>query len=312
MFFVALRRFFIARKAGGKAMTIFTGSGVAIVTPFYANGSVNFDALAALIEFQLANGTDAIVVCGTTGEASTLTDEEQIETIRFTVDAVHKRVPVIAGAGSNHTDHGVALCKGAKQAGADACLVVTPYYNKTTPKGLLEHFRRYAAVDIPIIIYNIPGRTGLNIAPKTAFALSKIDTVVGMKEASGNIVQIAEMAELCGDNLDLYAGNDDYVLPLLALGGKGVISTVANIIPRQMHELCADFFAGDLIASRKRQLDMLHLVRAVFCEVNPIPIKAALNMMGYPAGGYRAPLTEMEAEHKAQLQEAMQAYGLVD
>ncbi|MDR3238502.1 MAG: 4-hydroxy-tetrahydrodipicolinate synthase [Clostridiales bacterium] len=294
-------------------MEIFKGSGVAIVTPFHPNGAVHYDSLSKLIEFQLTNGTDAIIICGTTGEASTLTDDEQIEVIRFTVDAVRKRAPVIAGAGSNYTEHGIALCKRSQAAGADACMLVTPYYNKTTPKGLVEHYQKHAAaVDIPIIIYNVPSRTGLNITPKTAQSLSRIDTIAGIKEASGSIVQVAEIAELCGDRLALYAGNDDYILPVLSLGGKGVISVAANVIPRQVHDLCARFFANDLPGALHLQLGMLELVRGLFCEVNPIPVKAALNMMGYDAGGYRAPLTAMEPENEAKLRQAMCAYGLLN
>ncbi|MDR1540272.1 MAG: 4-hydroxy-tetrahydrodipicolinate synthase [Clostridiales bacterium] len=293
-------------------MEVFKGSGTATVTPFNGDGSVNFSALGKLIDFQIQNKTDAIIVCGTTGEASTLTDDEQIETIRFAVDAVKKKVPVVAGAGSNDTEHGVQLSKRCMQAGADALLLVTPYYNKTTQKGLVEHYTKHAlAVDLPIIVYNIPGRTGLNITPKTAKILSGIDNIAGVKEASGNIVQIAEIAELCGDDLALYAGNDDYVVPVLSLGGKGVISTAGNIIPRQMHDLVEKFFEGDLKGSLAIQLGMLELIRALFCEVNPIPIKRALNFMGMNAGGYRAPLTSMEPQNEKLLKEAMTRYGLI-
>ena len=293
-------------------MSLFTGSGVALVTPFHGDGSVNFEQIPELIEFQLKNSTDALIICGTTGEASTLTDDEQIEVIRTAVNAAKKRVPVIAGAGSNYTEHGVELSVRSQAAGADGLLLVTPYYNKTTHKGLIEHYTKIAAsVNIPIIVYNVPSRTGLNIAPKTAKALSEIDIITGIKEASGNIVQIAEIAELCGDKLDLYAGNDDYVVPLMSLGGKGVISTSANIIPKQMHDMTAKFFEGDIISAAKLQLGMLELVRAVFCEVNPMPVKTAMNIMGLNAGGFRMPLTSMEPVNEAFLRRAMENYGLI-
>jgi len=293
-------------------MSLFTGSGVALVTPFNGDGSVNFDKLAELIEFQLKNNTQALIICGTTGEASTLTDDEQIETIRAAVCATKKRVPVIAGAGSNYTEHGVSLCKRAEAAGADGLLLVTPYYNKTTPKGLIEHYEKLsAAVDLPIIVYNIQSRTGMNITPKTAKTLSGIDNIVGIKEASGNIVQIAEIAELCGDGFDIYAGNDDYVIPVMSLGGKGVISTAANIIPRQMYEMTHNYQTGDIAGAAKLQLGIMELVRALFCEVNPIPIKTALNIMGFEAGGYRLPLTSMEPANEGILRKAMENFGLI-
>lgn len=291
---------------------IFTGSGVAIVTPFTQDGKVNYTVLQRLIEFQLENGTDAIVVCGTTGEASTLKDEEQLEVIRFAAEIVNKRVPVIAGAGSNDTVHGVSLCRGSQKAGADACLLVTPYYNKTTQKGLIRHFTTMAAsTDLPIILYSVQSRTALNIEPATACALSKIENIVAIKEASSNIVQIAEIAQLCGDNLTIYSGNDDQIVPVMSLGGKGVISVVANIAPRQTHELTEKFLSGDIVGSLKLQLEMLPLVKSLFCEVNPIPVKAALNLMGYDVGGYRAPLYEMEEGHLSYLKEKMTAYGLL-
>ena len=293
-------------------MSLFTGSGVALVTPFKEDGSVNFEKLSELVEFQLKNETDAFIVCGTTGEASTLTDDEQIETIRAAVAAVKKRAPVIAGAGSNYTDHGVALCKRSQAAGADGLLLVTPYYNKTTPKGLLEHYKKLASgVDLPIIVYNIQSRTGMNITPKTAKALSGIDNIIGIKEASGNIVQVAEIAEFCGEGFDIYAGNDDYVVPVMSLGGKGVISTSANIIPRQMREMTHKYLEGDTAAAAKLQIGLLELSRALFCEVNPIPIKQAMNRMGFGVGGYRLPLTAMEPANEAFLYRAMENYGLL-
>ncbi len=292
-------------------MSIFEGSGVALVTPFKSDGSVDFEKYGELLEFHLANGTDAIISCGTTGEASTLTDEEQISVIKYAVEKVNKRVPVIAGTGSNYTSHGIELSVEAEKVGADALLVVTPYYNKTTQKGLIENYEKIAdAVNLPIVLYNVPSRTGMNITPKTAYALSKIKNVVAIKEASSNIVQIAEMAELCGDSLDIYSGNDDHVVPILSLGGKGVITTVGNIIPQIMHDMVALYKKGSLKESLDLQLKILGLVRAVFCEVNPIPIKQALNIMGKNVGGYRAPLTTMEEKNIEYLKQEMKAFGL--
>ncbi len=291
-------------------MSIFTGSSVAIVTPFQ-DGKVNYPLLQKLLEFQLQNHTDAITICGTTGESSTLTDDEQIECIRFTVEQVNKRVPVIAGTGSNDTDHGIELTKRAYAAGADAALLVTPYYNKTTQKGLIEHYTLMAqAVDIPIILYNVPGRTGLNLAPKTVAELSKIDTIVALKEASGNISQIAEIAALCGDRLDLYSGNDDQILPLLSLGAKGVISVVANVAPKETHDVVQKFFDGDFAGSLSLQLDLLPLIQALFIEVSPIPVKAALELMGYPVGVGRRPLTTMEPANLEILKKTLTNFGL--
>jgi 4-hydroxy-tetrahydrodipicolinate synthase len=293
-------------------MSIFRGAAVALVTPFDSNGLVNYDTLEELIEFQIANKTDALVICGTTGEASTLSDDEQIDTIRTAVVKVNKRVPVIAGAGSNYTDHGVELCERSQQAGADGVMLVTPYYNKTSQKGLVEHFTRQAtAIDIPVIVYNVPGRTGLNILPDTALALSKIPNITGIKEASGNIVQISEIAELCGDEFDIYAGNDDYIVPVMSVGGKGVISTTSNIIPGDVHDLCSAFFAGDLLTARNIQIKMLDIVRSLFCEVNPIPVKTALNLMGFKVGGFRRPLTDMDEKNLLKLKASMTRYGLI-
>jgi len=293
-------------------MSLFTGSGVALVTPINKDGSVNYEKIQELIEFQLSNNSDALIISGSSGEASTLTDDEQIEAIRVAVNVTKKRVPVIAGAGSNHTEHGVNLCIRAREVGADALMLVTPYYNKPTQKGLIEHYVQHAKrVDLPIIIYNIAGRTGLNILPKTAKILSEIDNIVGIKEASGNIVQIAEIAERCGEGFDIYAGNDDYVVPVMSLGGKGVISASANVIPQQMHDMTSKYLAGDVTAATKLQLGMLDLIRALFCETNPIPVKAALNMMGFNVGGHRMPLTPMEPENAAVLRGAMQRYGLI-
>lgn len=293
-------------------MSIFVGSGVAIVTPFNNDGSVNYDSLGKMIDFQIDNGTDAIVICGTTGEASTLSDDEQIETIKYAVDRTNKRVPVIAGAGSNDTRHGVELCKRAQNVGADGLLIVTPYYNKTTQKGLKKYFESMAgSVDIPVIMYSVKGRTGLNIAPKTVKELSKVDNIVAIKEASGDISQVAEIAALCGDDIDIYSGNDDQILPVLSLGGKGVISVLANVAPRDTHDMVAKFLKGDIEGAKKLQLNALELINDLFIEVNPIPVKAALNMMGSNAGVYREPLVEMEEENYAKLQSAMKNYGLI-
>lgn len=293
-------------------MALFTGSGVAIVTPFNKDGSVNFDAFEKLINFQIENGTDAIIVCGTTGEASTLTDDEQIETIKFCVETVKKRVPVIAGAGSNHTAHGIELCKKSQQAGADGLLIVTPYYNKTTQKGLVTYYTNMAgSVDIPVIMYSVKGRTGVNIAPETVKKLCQVDNIVAIKEASGDLSQVAQIAALCGDRIDIYSGNDEQILPVLSLGGKGVISVLANVTPKNTHNMVAEFLKGNIEASRRLQLDAIELINALFCEVNPIPVKAALNMMGLNAGGYREPLVEMEEKNYARLKAAMEGYGLI-
>ena len=294
-------------------MVIFTGSGVAIVTPFDSEGAINYKALEKLLDFQINNQTDAIIICGTTGEASTLTDEEQLECIRYTAQYVNKRVPVIAGAGSNDTAHGVNLAKMAQKSGADALLLVSPYYNKCTQKGLIKHFEAQAsAVDIPIIIYNVPTRTSLNILPSTVYELSKIPNIVAVKEACGDIAQVAEIARLCGDDFTIYSGNDDYTLPLMSVGGKGVISVVANIAPKQTRDMTAKFLEGDIIGSREIFLKMLPLVRALFSEVSPVPVKTALNLMGMNAGTCRMPLlNEMDENNYKFLKTEMQAYGLL-
>ncbi len=293
--------------------TLFTGAGVAIVTPFNADGSVNYNSLEKMIEYQIANDTDAIIICGTTGEASTLTDDEQISVIEFTVNKVNKRVPVIAGAGSNDTAHGINLCKRCEQVGADGLLIVTPYYNKTTQKGLIKYYTDIAnAVSLPIIMYSVAGRTGLNIAPKTIEALAEIDNIVAVKEASGNLSQVADIAARCGDKIDIYSGNDDQILPVLSLGGKGVISVLSNVAPKYTHDMVAAYLEGDTQKAAKLQLGCIDLVHNLFSEVNPIPVKEALNMMGMEAGGYRAPLVEMEDENKVKLENSMRAFGLID
>lgn len=299
-------------------MSIFTGSGTAVCTPFHGSATFHYEAYEKLIRFQIEHGTDAIVTCGTTGESPTLEDHEHTEVVRAAVEIAKKaspsgkKIPVIAGAGGNNTQHCVDLGRELVRAGVDACMFVTPYYNKTSQKGLIEHYTKLAAaVDAPIVIYNVPSRTGLNILPKTLYELSKIENIAAVKEASGNIVQVAEIAELCGDKLDIYAGNDDYILPILSLGGKGVISTAANIIPAQMHDLVQQFMDGSVVNSRRIQLEILGLVRALFADVNPIPVKTALNLMGFNMGECRAPLTTPDDALVAQLKREMAAFSLL-
>lgn len=292
--------------------TLFNGAGVAIVTPFNADGSVNFEALGNLIDFQIQNSTDAIIICGTTGEASTLTDDEQIETIKFTVEKVNKKVPVIAGAGSNDTRHGIELCKRCEQVGADGLLIVTPYYNKTTQKGLIKYYTNMAgATNLPVIMYSVAGRTGLNIAPKTVAELAKVDNIVAIKEASGNISQVAEIAHLTQGELDIYSGNDDMIVPLLSLGGKGVISVLSNVAPKFTHDMIQSYFDGDTKKATQMQIDCVPLVNALFSEVNPIPVKTALNMMGFNVGGFREPLVEMEEANRALLETELKKFNLI-
>lgn len=273
---------------------IFTGAAVAIVTPFTEDG-VNFEELKKLIDFNIENGTDAIVIAGTTGEASTMSDEEHKEIIRFTVEYVNKRVPVIAGTGSNDTAYAVELSKYAESVGASGLLIVTPYYNKTTQSGLVKHFNYIAdRVNIPIILYNVPSRTGVNIAPETYLELSKHPRIVATKEASGDLSAIAKIKSLCGDNLTIYSGNDDQILPILSLGGKGVISVLSNVIPKETHDICNLYFEGKVKESSELQIKYLDLINALFIEVNPIPVKTALGLMGYNVGPLRMPLFEME------------------
>lgn len=292
-------------------MSIFTGSGTAIVTPFNNDGTINFSALENIINFQIENNTDAIIICGTTGEASTLTDEEQIDAIKFTVDVVKKRVPVIAGAGSNHTESGVNLCEKSEEVGADGLLIVTPYYNKTTQKGLIKYYETIASsVSLPIIMYNVPSRTGLNIEPSTVLHLSKISNIVGIKEASGNISQIAKICTYANDEFYVYSGNDDHILPVLSLGGKGVISVLSNIIPKDVHNMVKLFLDGNITDSLNIQLNAMELINSLFSEVNPIPIKTALNLMGFNAGKLREPLVEMEEQNLQRLKTSMKNYGL--
>ncbi len=287
-------------------MAIFTGAGVAIVTPFLPNGAINFDKLEELIDFQIQNQTDAIIICGTTGEASTMSDDEHLECIRVAVEKTKGRVPVIAGTGSNDTRHGIELTKRAKELGVDATLQVTPYYNKATQKGLIEHFCAIGkAVDLPMILYNVPSRTGVNISPDTVYELSKYDFVCGIKEASGNTVQIAEIAQKCEGKLPIYSGNDDQIVPILSLGGIGVISVLSNVLPKETHDMISFYLDGKTNDSLKLQLDLLPLVKALFSEVSPIPVKEALNQMGFNVGECRLPLTPMEPSNAAKLNQVL-------
>ncbi len=291
---------------------IFTGSGVAIVTPMKPDGQVDFEELSRVIEFQIENGTDSIVICGTTGESATLKDGEHLECIRCAVETTAGRVPVIAGTGSNDTAHAVEMSREAAALGADAVLLVTPYYNKTSQAGLVKHFNTIVdAAGLPAILYNVPSRTGINIQPETALELSKSPLICGIKEASGNISQIAQMTALCGDELPLYSGNDDQVVPLLSLGGKGVISVVANIDPARMHRMCQLWFEGKTAESARLQLESMGLCKAMFCDVNPIPVKAAMNMMGWNAGPCRLPLAPLSQEHEAFVTAQLHSAGLL-
>lgn len=295
-------------------MAIFKGAGVAIVTPMYEDGKVNYDKLEELLEFQIANSTDAIIICGTTGESSTMTHGEHLKTIKFAIDKVNKRVPVIAGTGSNCTETAIMMSKEAASYGADALLVVTPYYNKATQKGLIAHYTAIANAvpETPIIMYNVPSRTGCNIQPATVATLVKnVKNIVGLKAASGDLSQIAKTVSLAGADLELYSGNDDQVVPLLSLGGLGVISVLSNIAPRQTHDIVMKFLEGDYKKAAKLQLDAIPLINALFCEVNPIPVKTAMNMLGWEAGPLRAPLCEMEDAHKEMLRQEMIRYGLL-
>lgn len=294
-------------------MSIFKGAGVAITTPFKEDGSVDFDRFSEQIEYQIANGTDAIIVCGTTGEASTLTHEEHIDVIRHCCKVVNKRIPVVAGTGSNCTETAIYLSKEAEKAGADGILVVSPYYNKATQKGLIAHFTAVAdSVKIPMILYNIQGRTGVNIAPETiAYLFENVENIVGVKEASGNISQVAKIMQLTDGKIDLYSGNDDQIVPLLSLGGSGVISVLSIIAPRQTHDICQLFFDGKIKESCALQLKALPLISALFSEVNPIPAKKAVELQGRDTGVVRMPLTEMEPEHAQVLKKEMEKFGVL-
>lgn len=292
-------------------MSIFTGSCVAMVTPFI-NYEVNFESLGRLIDFQLDQGTDALLACGTTGEPSTMTKEEKKEVIRYTIEKTAKRVPVIAGVGSNNTAEVIRSSKEAEELGADGLLVVNPYYNKTNAKGLIAHYQAISdAVTLPIIIYNVPSRTNFNITPSALKELAKIKNITAIKEASGDIAQVLEMLRTCGDTIDMYAGNDNIVVPLMAAGGKGVISVAANIAPKDTHLMVAEFLSGNMKESLKLQFKLLPLIDALFCEVNPIPVKTAMNLMGMDMGNLRLPLTDMAESNLALLKLRMHEYGLI-
>ena len=294
-------------------MAIFTGAGVAIITPFHADGSINYDKLEELIDFHCNNGTDSIVICGTTGESATMTEEEHVDCIKKAVEFTRGRIPVVAGTGSNCTKTAIELSVAAQEAGADGLLLVTPYYNKATQQGLVQHYTMVAnEVKLPIIMYSVASRTGCNIAPETVATLVKnVDNIVGIKEASGNISQIAKIMNLTDGNIDLYSGNDDQIVPLMSLGGIGVISVLSNVAPQQTHDICAKYFAGDVKGSAELQLKAIPLVDALFCEVNPIPVKKAMNLLGYEVGPLRMPLTEMTDANAEKLAKAMKDFGIL-
>lgn len=290
--------------------TVFTGSGVAIITPFNENG-IDFDSLGNLIDFHLENGTDAIIVCGTTGEAATMPDEEHLSAIEYTVKRVNKKIPVIAGTGSNDTVHGIKLSKEAEKLGADALLVVTPYYNKSNKQGLINHFTAIAkSVNIPIILYNVPSRTGMNISLEVLEELAKVDNIVGLKEASGNASYLMEVAAKYGDRFDIYSGNDDIIVPVMSVGGKGVISVLANVLPKETHDICQLYLDGKTNESMRLQFKYLDLINSLFCEVNPIPVKTALNLMGFNVGILRMPLYEMDEKNKQRLINSLKNAGI--
>lgn len=295
-------------------MSVFTGAGVAIVTPMKENGEVNYEQFAKLIEFQIEGGSDAIIVCGTTGEASTLSHEEHLDVVKYCIDKVAGRVPVIAGTGSNCTETAIYLSQEAEKYGADGVLLVSPYYNKATQNGLYAHFKAVAdAISIPVILYNVPGRTGCNIMPETVVRLCQdVPNIVAVKEASGNISQVARLAALANGCVDIYSGNDDQIVPILSLGGKGVISVLSNVAPKETHDICQKYFDGDVKGSLDLQLKAMDLCDKLFIEVNPIPVKKALNLMGMEAGSLRMPLTEMEPANAAKLEKAMREFGILN
>lgn len=294
-------------------MAIFEGAGVALVTPFHEDGTVNYEKLSELVEEQIAGGTDAIIACGTTGESSTMSHAEHLSVIRYVCEAVNKRIPVIAGTGSNSTSEAIYMSQEAEKAGADGLLIVTPYYNKATQNGLIAHYKAIAAsVQIPIILYHVPSRTGMTMTPQTIVTLCKeVPNIVGVKEASGNISTAAAIMSMADGCVDLYSGNDDQIVPILSLGGKGVISVLSNVAPAETHNMCQLYFDGKTQESTMEQLRAIPLCDALFCEVNPIPVKAGLNMMGLGAGPLRLPLTEMEDAHKEVLRKAMTEYGIL-
>ena len=293
-------------------MAIFTGAGVALITPMNDDGSVNYEKLRELLEFHVANKTDAIIICGTTGEASTLSDEEHLECIRFACEVINKRIPVIAGTGSNCTQSAIELSKEAEKSGVDGLLLVTPYYNKATQNGLKAHYKAIAKeVNVPIILYNVPSRTGTRLAPQTVVDLChEVPNIVGVKDATGDISEVAELMSLAKGTVDVYSGNDDQIVPVLSLGGKGVISVLSNILPKETHDMVASYLEGDVAKSCEMQLKYFDLVKALFCEVNPIPVKKALNLMGMEVCSLRLPLTEMEEEHAKKLAEEMKIAGI--
>ncbi len=289
--------------------TVFTGSGVALITPF-KNGEVDYEAYGELLQYHIDNGTDAVIVCGTTGESSTMPDQEHLSVIEYAVKRVNGAIPVIAGTGSNDTAHGIELTKEAARLGADATLLVTPYYNKATQKGLIRHYTAIAeSVDIPCILYNVPSRTGTDIKADTVKALSEVDNIVAIKEATGDIARALEIRALCGDDMDIYSGNDDITVPILSAGGKGVISVMANIAPRDMHDMVQFYLDGATDKALDMQVKMLPVINALFCEVNPIPVKTAMNLLGFPAGDLRMPLCEMEDKNIELLKKALVDYG---
>ena len=294
-------------------MAIFTGAGVALITPMNEDGSVNYEKLRELLEFHVANTTDAIIICGTTGEASTLSDEEHLECIRFACEVINKRIPVIAGTGSNCTQSAIELSKEAEKSGVDGLLLVTPYYNKATQNGLKAHYKAIAKeVNVPIILYNVPSRTGTRLAPQTVVDLChEVPNIVGVKDATGDISEVAELMSLAKGTVDVYSGNDDQIVPVLSLGGKGVISVLSNILPKETHDMVASYLEGDVAKSCEMQLKYFDLVKALFCEVNPIPVKKALNLMGMEVGSLRLPLTEMEDANAKRLEEEMRKAGVI-
>ena len=292
--------------------TVFTGAGVAIITPMNEDKSINYEKLGEIIDYQVENKTDSIIICGTTGESSTMTDQEHIDCISYAVKRVNGRIPVIAGAGSNDTYYAVELSKEAKNIGADALLSVTPYYNKTSQRGLVKHFTEIAdATDLPVILYNVPSRTGTNISVETYKILSEHKNIVAAKEASGNLSAIAKIRAVCKDNLDIYSGNDDQIVPILSLGGKGVISVLSNIMPKETHDICELYFSGKVKESADLQLRLLDIINALFMDVNPIPVKDAMNILGWNVGECRLPLVTMSDDNKAKLKEIMQNVGLL-
>lgn len=294
-------------------MAIFTGAGVALITPMNEDGSVNYEKLRELLEFHVANKTDAIIICGTTGEASTLSDEEHLECIRFACEVINKRIPVIAGTGSNCTQSAIELSKEAEKSGVDGLLLVTPYYNKATQNGLKAHYKAIAKeVNVPIILYNVPSRTGTRLAPQTVVDLChEVPNIVGVKDATGDISEVAELMSLAKGTVDVYSGNDDQIVPVLSLGGKGVISVLSNILPKETRDMVASYLDGDVVKSCEMQLKYFDLVKALFCEVNPIPVKKALNLMGMEVGSLRLPLTEMEDANAKRLEEEMRKAGVI-